>query len=152
MRISFHQLIPIIRELLRTGQKIRLRVAGSSMYPFIKDGDVIEIEEPRSCPRRGDVLLVRVCEDNYVIHRVVKVDGEYFYLRGDAQQGLQGPFRQRDVVGRVLAIYRDGRRYVLERGFLRIMSLLWTYITPSRKVSIVLAKVIDRVLTFLLRS
>jgi SOS-response transcriptional repressor LexA len=82
MRISLHQLIPIVEELLRAGQRIRLEVAGSSMYPFIKDGDVVEIEKPGPRLQKGDVLLVRVCENSYVIHRVVKVDGEYFFPSG----------------------------------------------------------------------
>jgi signal peptidase I len=155
MRISLHQLIPIVEELLRAGQRIRLEVAGSSMYPFIKDGDVVEIEKPGPRLQKGDVLLVRVCGNSYVIHRVVKVDGEYFFLRGDFQQGLQGPFRRGDIVGRVVAIYRGGRRYTLERGFLRIMSLLWIRITPSRRVLTILVnliKVIDGALAFILRG
>jgi signal peptidase len=151
MRISLYQLISLVEELLRAGRGVRLKVAGSSMFPFIKDGDVVEIEKPGPRLRKGDVLLVRVSGNKYVIHRVVKVYGEYLYLRGDSQQGLQGPFRRGDVVGRVVAIYRGRRRYTLERGFLHIMALLRIHITPSRRILTILVKVIDKVLDFILR-
>jgi hypothetical protein len=67
------ELMPLIMAALERGQPVRLAANGTSMLPFILDGDVVELQATNSAPAIGDVLLVRTSEDHYVIHRVVQI-------------------------------------------------------------------------------
>ena len=124
--------MPVIRAALERGQRVRMTVSGSSMLPFIRDGDVVELEPMRSLPALGDMVLVQCPNpaDCYVLHRVVRIEDDGFFLCGDAQQHCQGPFTQSDVLGKVIVSYRNGRARALDRGAWRLAGLIWTRCKP----------------------
>jgi hypothetical protein len=112
---------PGLRVLLRTvvsrGVAFRFTARGLSMQPFIRDGDVITVAPLTRRSRRGDVLAV--CDpvsERLVVHRVVAVAGEVYVTRGDNTDREDGPAHLADVVGRVVAVERAGRRVRLGHG------------------------------------
>jgi hypothetical protein len=83
------------------------------MYPTIRDGEAITVA-PVAVDDvvEGDLLLCR--QDQRVIaHRVVGITTHnairIFELRGDAKAACDAPIRGDAVVGRVIAVHRDGR-------------------------------------------
>lgn len=131
MILSSRELMPIIRSSLERGQRVRMTVSGRSMVPFIWDGDVVELEPVRLMPSLGDTLLVHYpATDRYVVHRVVRVKGDAFFLRGDAQKYREGPFTRRDVLGQVVALHRNGRNRPMNRGRWRFAGVAWTRLGP----------------------
>lgn len=129
MILPSRELMPVIRAALARGQRVRMTVTGSSMLPFLRDSDVVELE-PAPAPRLGDMVLVQCTEERYVLHRVARVEGEALFLRGDAQRHCEGPFTPRDVLGRVTTSYRNGHIRVLDRGAWRLAGLAWIRCTP----------------------
>lgn len=129
MILPSRELMPVIRAALERGQRVRMTVTGSSMLPFLRDGDVVELE-PAPAPRLGDMVLVQCPEERNVLHRVVRVDGDAFFLRGDAQRHCEGPFTSDAVLGRVTTVWRNGRARALERGLWRLVGLVWIRCTP----------------------
>jgi hypothetical protein len=117
-------------ELIKDGKRVRLTVSGGSMFPFIRDGDVVEIEGLNSKILVGDVLLVRKNEETYVLHRVVKIEKDKFFLRGDYSSSLEGPFRKEDVVGRAVIRFSGRRVYDLSREWIRLAGMIWARTFP----------------------
>jgi signal peptidase I len=104
--------------LLADGYGIRFRANGTSMLPLIGDGEVIIVEPlPARRVRRGDILLY-LKGRGVIAHRVVKIEkanGEpcRFTLRGDTSATADAPVKATEILGRVCAVERDGRRIAL---------------------------------------
>lgn len=130
MNVSLRDLVPFIEELIADGKKVRLIARGSSMLPFILDGDIVEIDAVDNPIFVGDILLVRRPDGSYVLHRVVRVRDDKFYLRGDSGYSLEGPFSKVDVVGKAVACYRGRGKRVLAEGFWCLAGRLWVRLHP----------------------
>ena len=132
MIVPCRELMPIIRAAFERGQRVRLTVNSGSMEPFIRAGDVVEIEPARGLPALGTMALVRDPgeAERYVLHRVVRRDGAEIFLRGDAQEQWDGPFTAGDVLGTVVVSYRDGRRRAWDRGLWRLAGVIWSRYRP----------------------
>jgi signal peptidase I len=134
MLLPARELMPVIRTALKRNQQVRLTATGSSMFPFIRGGDVVELEPMHLPPVAGDLLLARCptasAGERYVLHRVVRVQGEEFFLRGDAQKDCEGPFKQEDILGKATRVYRHGRVHRLDQGLWRQVGLAWNRCAP----------------------
>ena len=129
MILPSHELMPVIRDALERGQRVRMTVTGTSMWPVLRDSDVVELE-PAPTPRLGDMVLVQTnppgAADRYVLHRVVRMDGgAAFFVRGDAQSHGEGPFTRDALLGRVTTVWRNGRARDQKHGLWRLAGLLW---------------------------
>jgi signal peptidase I len=103
----------VIGDALARGTIVRFRAEGASMYPTIRDGDAITVAPVAfDDVVRGDLLLCR--QDQRVIaHRVIGITTRdsmrIFELRGDAKAACDAPVAADAVVGRVIAVHRNGR-------------------------------------------
>lgn len=117
-RLSTGGFLDVCTHLLGSGRTVRFRAHGWSMYPLIRDGDLLHVA-PAVCEdiHRGDVLLCRVA-DHVVAHRVTQIrrtaDGVSLKLRGDATFGSDGWVTGGAVLGKVVAAERAGSRTVLD--------------------------------------
>jgi hypothetical protein len=125
MITASRELMPVIQAALGRGQNVRLTVNGASMLPFIHDGDTVELEPALSPPKPGDLVLTRTSGERYVLHRVTRIDGGKFWLRGDAQYRCEGPISFSNIVGRVIVSERAGRSRAHDRGVWRLAGLIW---------------------------
>lgn len=121
-----------IEELLRNGENVLFPPTGTSMWPLWKQGDLVEVAPLTRAPRRLDVCVYRRDSGMLVIHRVIRVRKDGFYLAGDHQTQLEGPLRAEQFLGVLVAIHRGGKRRSVRNPFLRIGSLLWAAIRPFR--------------------
>ncbi len=130
MNISIDQIIQVVYPALERGQSIRLTATGGSMIPFIKDGDVCELSPPIKLAL-GDIVLAKSHSGKFCLHRIVKIAGGHFFLRGDSQDSFDGPFAREDILGRVTMSYRKGKTRALDRGIWRFAGLIWLGTAPS---------------------
>jgi signal peptidase I len=106
--------VEVATDLLRRGHSVRFRAKGGSMHPTIREGEAITVApvEPAAI-RCGDVMLY--CSGRGVTaHRVTRVvrgaDGALAFIpRGDSSTTRDEPVDQSAVLGRVVAVERDGR-------------------------------------------
>ncbi len=100
---------------LDDGLRVRFRADGRSMQPNVLDGDTVVVA-PISAgkPRRGDIALTKG-DRGFVLHRVIAWDQSTGALvtRGDAGQQNDEPAGK--LLGRAIAIEREGRVISLER-------------------------------------
>lgn len=118
MLISDKELIPIVYSALARGQRISMTVNGRSMFPFIRDGDVVELEPMIREPKIGDIVLVRFSEDWCPLHRLVAHSSSGWLLRGDNNSKSDGIVKSERLIGLLSKVYRNGRSVCFARGHL----------------------------------
>lgn len=81
-------------------------------------------------PSRGAIILAQSREGHYVLHRIVRVEGDLFFLRGDAQKQCDSPYKLGDLSGRVTASVHNGHKRRHSRGLWRLSGLIWITCSP----------------------
>jgi hypothetical protein len=143
--LSAPMMVSLLDGVVARGHTFRFRAGGSSMFPFIRDGDVVSIKplDHYRVPRLGDVLAFNRNPDeasaaHLVVHRLVgrSAQGGYM-LRGDHHppghsDGMISPVA---LLGIVTGVERCGRTVRLGLGperaliaFLSRLGLLWRLI------------------------
>ncbi len=90
-------------------------VRGTSMAPFLKDGDRVEVTlGERSSFGRGDLILFQRGED-VVVHRFLASESDRLLEKGDAQARGNWSAWPR-CPGLVVALWREGDRTDLARS------------------------------------
>jgi signal peptidase len=103
----------ILADLLASGNTVRFTAPGGSMHPVIRHGDVLLVDPLDRPARAGDILLYLAC-GRPVAHRLIATapgkDGPALILKGDSAACPDLPVRSDQVLGRVVAVEREGRR------------------------------------------
>jgi hypothetical protein len=130
-------------KLLSEGKTIKIPVAGWSMWPTIRNGEVVVIKSADQIniiereSLRGRIILVEsektgVKTSLWLIHRISRIDGGKIMTRGDNSFD-QDPAKSSDeVAGIVTHVIRGDRTIPLKRryGFLfKIQRYLWCFIS-----------------------
>ena len=95
---SIESLLPLIEETLQDGRDFLLPVKGTSMWPFIKEGDLVRLQTP-SAFKKGHIYLFR-SRQRLFLHRLVARKSGTLILQGDANRQKERALPQ-DVVGEV---------------------------------------------------
>ena len=107
-----------ITEALRERGRVALRVHGTSMLPWVRPGDIGIIRKAsREDVRRGDLVLFQR-NDRLFVHRIVDerqdLSGRQVSTKGDAHPTTDGWLNEEELLGRVIRIYRNGKRIHME--------------------------------------
>jgi len=100
----------LFEDLLNGGSRLRVRVTGRSMWPLVRDGDVVTIEKALpSSLRVGDLVFFVNAEGSPVLHRLIRkrcaADGRMvFQTKGDALLSKDAPVPENRVLGKVCRI------------------------------------------------
>ncbi|MFQ5876154.1 MAG: SLBB domain-containing protein [Acidobacteriota bacterium] len=139
---------PVLDALLGAGSGVLVPVRGDSMRPALAGGDHVLVAPFLGLPRPGQIVLARRA-DGLVVHRLRRIewrDGRRLYrLQGDALPYPDAGVLREDLMGRVVAVVRDGRRIDLDdrpaalRRDLRRLALRRVAPRLVRAVAVVLA-------------
>lgn len=123
------------------GNSVRIRASGRSMMPFIRDEkDELVLAQMQENPLVGHILLVRMDNGRYIIHRVVKVDAETITLRGDGNPYGCETVKHTQILARVTGIVRGGK-FIREGSWQwNAFDLLWTSNPFMRRVLLYIYK------------
>lgn len=127
-------LIPEIIKMIDEGHTVTLPLKGYSMRPFLEDGrDKALLTKPQS-PKVGDPVLAEVDPLHFVLHRIIKIDGDNVVLRGDGNLGNEY-CKVGDVKAAVVGFYRKGRNTIDRTDGLKwcVYSFLWMHLSPVRR-------------------
>ncbi|MDO9579596.1 MAG: nucleotidyltransferase family protein [Bacteroidales bacterium] len=122
-------------EILSQGNCLRFRARGGSMYPFVRDGDILEVEPVNGREiRLGDVIFYQTADERVVAHRVVRQsfsnDGPILITRGDSTVGKGERVSLEDILGRVKFIERNGRKIRFDSGTGRLIGIFFAKLSP----------------------
>ena len=126
--------LDVICQLLEQGQTdVAIPVAGSSMVPFLHDGDTVCLNLVDSPLKRGDILLYQRENGRYILHRLwrVRPDGSLLMV-GDAQQELELRPRRELVRARVSFARHKGKIYSPRSFRWWLYRHVWMWLRPVR--------------------
>lgn len=133
--ISSRILFAAIEEQFAEGRQAAFTVTGMSMWPLIchgRDQVIIEKTEKEDL-RIGDIILFRVTEDQYILHRVTSLEKDYFQTTGDGNLFRDPVMPYECIVAKVCKVVRNGK--TIDCSLLRWKMLfhIWMFLFPVRK-------------------
>lgn len=129
------EFLKLSKDILSQGACLRFQAKGGSMYPAIRDGDILRIEPIKTKDiRLGDVIFYRTASERIAVHRVIKKLSQNTRLvlttKGDFNTSKGEEVILKEILGRVKSIERNGRRISLDHGLGRLMDIFYAKISP----------------------
>lgn len=127
-------LIPAVLKLIDEGHTVTLPLKGFSMRPFLEDGRDKALLTKVGELHVGDPVLAIVDHERYVLHRIVKIEGDNMTLLGDGN--LRPEYcKTTDAVASIIGFYRKGRTTLdsIAGRKWRVYSKIWMVLRPARR-------------------
>jgi signal peptidase len=141
--------IELLQETLAKGVPFTFRARGSSMHPFIKDGDLITVSPllREYLPAVGDVVaFIQREAETLVVHRVIAIKSNCYVTKGDGTTGVgDGPVSAPDLLGLVTKVERNGKRVFIGLGLERRLIARLT----GMELMIPLVRAVSKLLRFI---
>ncbi len=135
--VGFDEFESLAADILQNEMRLRFKARGGSMRPFIRDGDLVEIQRVASgALQRGDVVLCRLENGRLVVHRVIRTGPQDVLIQGDAFSRPDGRVAYSDVLGQVVVIWRQGKALRLNGFWMKIFVSAWLLLAPLRGIAI----------------
>lgn len=116
------EMFSVVRDLLLEGSPVRVSVKGQSMLPFFRSGSTVSLRPIREEDFRKYNVVLADTGRNFVIHRIIALDGDMVTLLGDGNiYGTESMTRDK-----VYGIIDCSRVHIL---FARI----WLWLRPVRR-------------------
>lgn len=129
-------LIRDISTFVQSGRSVTFTIRGNSMNPFLVDGRDQVVLSPfkESELRPGAVVLSRESNGHYLLHRIVRREGERLITRGDGNQiHHMEQTSTSEVVGLLKQVIRKNKCYSCKGWVWKSYSMLWNVLCPVRK-------------------
>ena len=120
------------------GERVRIRAKGNSMLPFIRDAkDEIILEKPnKQSFQKGRLLLVRLKDERYLLHRVKKIDDTHILLHGDGNLTILETCTTEDVIAEATVVIRNGKMIIKGSFRWNLYRYLWPRNSFLRRVGL----------------
>lgn len=133
--VDTREYVSVLREIAAEGKVVSMRIAGSSMSPFLcHNRDYIYFTKPDRALRKGDMVFYQRDTGQYVMHRILKKDSRGFYIVGDAQTAIEGPVREDQIFARIIKVQRKGKFLQSGDFWWEFFEHVWIRMIPVRRV------------------
>ena len=126
--------IPAVLKLIDEGNTVTIPLKGFSMRPFLEDGRDKALLTRVGELHVGDPVLAFIDHQRYVLHRIVKIEGDNMTLLGDGN--LRPEYcKTTDAVASIIGFYRKGRTTLdpIAGRKWRDCSKIWMGLRPARR-------------------
>jgi ATP-binding cassette, subfamily B, bacterial len=114
----YSELYNISDELLNSDRQVRLRVGGYSMYPFLRNGDIITISK---CSldelKKGDIIVFK-SGNRWIAHRLLIIKSSEnknsLVSKGDTCRRKDPVISEENFIGKVISYSRKGKESSIE--------------------------------------
>lgn len=143
--IPMESLFEILDLQMSSGGTARLVVTGNSMYPTLRHRkDVVYLEPLTRQLKKGDLILYKRTNGQYVLHRIVsKPKNDGFICSGDNQWEKE-PVAADQVIAVTNGFLRNGKKYANTALSYRMWVSLWLFLFPVRRPLLTLRRWIGR--------
>ena len=118
--------------LAREGVRVTFPVKGRSMLPFIiGDKDSVILRGPGVIDV-GDVVLAWADGNRYVVHRIIRIDGDRITLMGDGNLTTEH-CTLNDIKARVTHVVDDNKERDLHNRWRMLAARMWYWLRPVRR-------------------
>ncbi len=133
--LQLEQLIPLWKERLEAGQKVRFSPKGISMLPLFRQGkDSVLLSQAPEYLKKHDIVLYQRDDGNYVLHRIIKTDktGLVYTCLGDNQFVKEPGLRRDQIIAVVTEFTRGKHKCSVTDPLYRLYCFMWHYSRPVR--------------------
>lgn len=128
------ELMSKLPELLEAAEAVPLIISGGSMAPFLIPGrDTVYLSRVSRPLKRGDMILYRRDNGQYILHRICAVTGDSYSLVGDAQQLIEQGVAPDQVLALVTAVCRKGKTLGPGNWLWVFFEKIWLRLIPHRR-------------------
>jgi len=126
----------VLANLALTPEKTgTIGLRGRSMRPFLEDGrDRALLKLPTEAPKVGQPVLAEVAPGFFVLHRIIRIEGDAVTLLGDGNLTTEH-CHLKDIRAIAVGFLRKGREkpdLITGRKW-RVYSAVWTRLRPFRR-------------------
>lgn len=133
-QVNTREYVSVLKELVEEGREVSLLIAGSSMSPFlIHQRDYIYFKQPDRELKKGDMVFYQRDSGQYVMHRILRVGADGYYMIGDAQQEVEGPLRREQIFARITKVQRKGTWLEPGNFTWEFFEHVWIHMIPLRR-------------------
>lgn len=127
-------LMPKIAQLVNEGHTVTLMLKGFSMRPFLEDKRDKALLAKRLHYNVGDVVLAKVSDGHYVLHRIIAIDGNQVILLGDGNLKTEKCLIN-NICATAIGFYRKGNSHLCSVDSTKWLaySRLWMGLRPIRR-------------------
>lgn len=145
VEIPMQELAEILELQLSKGGRAALTVTGSSMAPMLHNRrDRVWLTRLTRDPKKGDVILYRRKNGQYVLHRVIQSEDLMGCVCCGDNDWRTELVHRADILGVVCAFCRGGETCtVQDRGY-RLYAWLWTQTFPLRRPLLFVRRLLGR--------
>ena len=127
----------IIEEAIRLvdeGVSVTLPVNGNSMLPFIIGGKESVILQKPELPKVGDVVLAWADGYRYVVHRIIRINGDRVTLMGDGNLAGTEHCTLNDIKAIATHVVdAKERTHYLYNRWRKSAAKMWYWLRPIRR-------------------
>ena len=106
---------------------------GDSMNPLIKEGDLLVISKVTQPLKKYDIPLYKRDNGQYVLHRIIDISSDGYVMCGDNRAAAERGIGDRNIIGVLTAVIRDGVESPVEPGT-GLYTRLWYGSLMFRKI------------------
>ncbi len=122
---SIYELLPVFRELLAEGQKIRLTVTGTSMLPLLRNRIDSVLLAKAARYKKYDIVLYTRPDGKPILHRIIKETKDGFMIVGDNRREVDGPIAPECVLALAEGVYRGDSYIPCSTWWYKLYSRVW---------------------------
>lgn len=127
------KLMPQLSQMLEQAPLVPLVISGNSMSPFlVHRRDTVYLSKVTGPLKRGDMILYRRRNGDYVLHRICKAENNIYQLVGDAQWGIEPGICRDQVIAIVTAVRRKGKLLRSGSFWWEFFEHVWLGMIPLR--------------------
>lgn len=134
MLSNYYEIVAEAIQRTENDERVTLPVNGHSMLPFIVGWrDCVILKKPAH-PRVGDVVVAWVEGRRYVLHRIIRIEGDRITLMGDGNLKETEHCRLEDVKALATHVVDvKGKTHDLYNRWRRWAAKVWWYVRPVRR-------------------
>lgn len=140
IKLSNDILLDSVVAMVKSGKFVKINVAGSSMKPFLHNGDTIILKDIKlNKIRNGDIILGKY-NNAYILHRVIRQRKDCIYMAGDNNLSLVEIIPNSAIYARAVTLVKPKHEGDLTSFYSRWLGLCWYYLRPFRRLYIKIYK------------
>lgn len=126
-------LLGMVKESVKEGHDAIIRVKGFSMRPFLEHQRDKVVLGPVGELHDYDAVLAEITPGHYVLHRIIRLDGDNVTLMGDGNVRGTESCKVKDVVAIVKQYVRPSRCLSADDKTLNRRIRIWRRLLPVRR-------------------
>lgn len=122
VKITGTDFFDLAEEIAASGKEFCLISTGTSMHPFIQNGDLVLISPITGRVEAGDVVLLKNPAKRVLLHRVIRRKEQGVVTAGDSSDNDDGFIPFEYLIGKVIGVSGRGYNFHLKAPFKHLIA------------------------------